>query len=77
MYGRLKDTKIPVNGIVEVREEKQAVSPVRKVVMSCADNTKLLPGSGFYDHRERVHSYLFIPGKISGCIISGVPQGFR
>lgn len=56
--GRLKDTQIPVNGIVEVGEEKQSASPVPKAVISCADNTKLLPGSDFYDAQERLHSYL-------------------
>lgn len=58
VYGRLKDTQIPVNGIVEVGEDKGVPFPVPKVVKCCAGNTKLYPGSDFYDAQERLHSYL-------------------
>lgn len=58
VYGRLKDTQIPVSGIVEVGEDKLVPSSAVKEVKSCADYTKLFPGSDFYDAQERMHSYL-------------------
>lgn len=60
VHGRLKDTAIPVNGCVEVWDEKDgdiAAVPVKKI-KCCADDTSLLPGNDFYNAQERMHSYL-------------------